>query len=185
MKLRIMRTIVLLFTLFSFIGAAYAGNKPIKLQAVHGKDKGAELLFVVLAKKGKLKLINKKQGLYRLTLKKVSPQVIYFTNRPERYTNKIALPKLLTEWQKGSFKSDPPNAVMEAVSLHEHHVDAAKKTVNYAIVLTKPKYEAKSDTLSFDLKALPGQHQPLPTIAKADYVALFIDDVFVCPACIN
>jgi hypothetical protein len=143
------------------------------------KNGQQQVLFVVLSKQGSIHQIADKSGQYQLVLKGVNPEVIYFTDRPARIANHIALVQFLKRWSEGSFKTDPPNAVMEAVRFAVNKVPD-KKAVNYAVVLTNPVYDAKKSELTFDIKPLSGS-APLPVVAKSDYLALFVDQA--CLSC--
>jgi len=170
---------LLLFTSNSFAAQTKTQTK---------NKKPTELLFVLVAGKG---AINKspKSKHYVLTLKDVTPEVIYFTDRPDRYTNKISLQKFLDLWKTGSFKKSPPNAAMQAVRLYLDHKPSDKRSVNYVVELTNPQYDAKTKQVKFNITPLKGNANTLPTSAKSDYVALFIDNVNathgMCPGCIN
>ena len=53
-----------------------------------------------------------------LTLKGVSPAVIFFSDRPQRVAGHVTLPRFLDAWDEGkeSFAEDPPNAALSIVS---------------------------------------------------------------------
>jgi len=145
--------------------------------------KSTSLLFVVLAKQGKIQLTDEQSQQYTLTLQHANPKVIYFANRPVRASGQLPLDKFIQQWTQGSFNKEPPNAVMEAVRLDL--VDRPSKSVSYAVVLRDPVYNVKKNELSFKIKGLPGNKLALPTIARSDYVALFIDNDPVCLTCVG
>ncbi|MFT5729550.1 MAG: hypothetical protein ACI8PB_003721 [Desulforhopalus sp.] len=113
------------------------------------KGEMVELLFVqnshdVTLEKGKL------------TLKKVSPTTIFFTDRPERIAGHMTTKDFVDEWSEGgnSFKADPPNAALSVFGKDE--------IVDIEVTLMNPQYEG--DDLVYDiaiieedLKAVSGQ----------------------------
>lgn len=131
------------------------------------------VLFVLLSRHGSIHEVSGKQGQYQLTLKGVNPQVIYFADRPARFANHVSLDKFLERWSEGSFKKDPPNAVMEGVRFSGGQVKP-NNTTSYAIVLSNPVYDSQKAELVFDIKPLSGKAS-LPILSHSDYLALFID----------
>ena len=72
-------------------------------------SKEPSYLFVLSATSGSLKGDT-------LTLNGV-PNVIYFTDRPDRVAGHLSLEKFVEMWDKGddSFKADPPNATLSVL----------------------------------------------------------------------
>jgi hypothetical protein len=70
--------------------------------------KAPEFMFVQTAKD-----IAYKDGV--LTLQDVSPMTVFFSDRPQRIVGHVRNDLFLKKWAEGSnsFKSDPPNAVLE------------------------------------------------------------------------
>ena len=70
-------------------------------------DEGAEWLFVVDAEGATLSDTT-------LTLTGVNPEVIAFTDRPERQSATLSMEDLAAAWAEGadSFADDPPNAIL-------------------------------------------------------------------------
>lgn len=168
--------IIACLTLFTSVAFALKNDKIINAPV----KKNAQVLFVLLSQHGYLQKHNDKPNTYILTLKNVNPDVVYFTDRPARYTNQIKLGKFLQEWQTGAFKTDPPNAVMETIRLQANGKSQHMRPVSYEIVLTNPIYNSKSNLLTFEVQPLKGNATKIPDTANSDYVALFIDD---CPWC--
>jgi len=83
-----------------------------------------------------------------LTLNGV-PNVIYFSDRPNRVAGHISLAKFVESWNKGvdSYKADPPNAVLSIFG-----ENGSKNTV---VELMNPKVKAGS--ISFNVKVLQGE----------------------------
>lgn len=179
MKSTLLKAIALIacFTLFTSAAFALKNDK-----IINAPKKKADILFVLLSQQGHLKKHNGKPNTYVLTLKNVNPDVVYFTDRPARYTSHIKLSKFLQEWKTGAFKTDPPNAVMEAIRLQVGGKKESKKSVSYEIMLTNPNYNSKSNLLTFEVKPLKGNSTKITKTADSDYVALFIDN---CPYCIG
>ena len=101
-----------------------------------------------------------------LTLKGVSPSVIFFSDRPKRVAGHVALPGFLDAWDEGkdSFAEDPPNAALSIVG---------DGTVTSVIVeIANPQLQG--DDLSYEIvQTLEGE---LP--ATGGISSLFIDGLF-------
>lgn len=134
-----------------------------------------QVLYVMLAKQGSIHEIVDKPGQFHLILKNVNPEIIYFADRPARFANYLNVKAFIQQWEKGSFKADPPNAVVEAIHLFNHGKIEHKRAINYAIVLKNPIYDSVKDELRFDIKRLPGDTRALPVLSHSDNLALFID----------
>ena len=172
-KLRL--AVAFLFTL-SLPVFAFAG-----LTKVASPSSKQMVLFVLLAKQGTIQEAPNKPGQYQLTLKNINPDIIYFADRPARFANHMAVKRFINEWTLGSFKSDPPNAVMESIRLDPRSKLTSRRSESYAIVLTNPTYDFAKRQLVFDIKPLSGNPVPLPVLANSDYLALFIDSA--CLSC--
>ena len=83
-----------------------------------------------------------------LTLNGV-PNVIYFSDRPNRVAGHLSLEKFVELWNKGvnSYKADPPNAVLSIFG-----ENGSKNTV---VELLNP--EVKAGSISFNVKVLQGE----------------------------
>ncbi len=115
---------------------------------------------------------------YTLVLKQVAPFVAYFSERPNRQAGSMPIEEFLALWEQrghNSFGENPPNA-----DLHATRVLAMNEAVNFAIELTRPTYNGKSQTLSYTVKPLKGSPLSQDTI-DVQHVLLFIDDV--CLSC--
>jgi len=121
------------------------------------KTEMAELLFVqnshdVSVEKGKL------------TLKKVSPTTIFFTDRPKRIAGHMTTQDFVDEWGKGdnSFKADPPNAALSIFGKDE--------IVDIVVTLMNPRFEG--DDLVYDIAILEEDLKPI-----SGQSSLFIDPI--------
>ena len=106
----------------------------------------AELLFVqnahdVSVEKGKL------------TLKKVSPTSIFFTDRPERIAGHMTTKDFVDEWDEGgnSFKADPPNAALSVLGKDE--------IVDIEVTLMNPRFMGAD--LIYDIAVLEEDGDPI------------------------
>lgn len=119
--------------------------------------KKVHLLFVQTAQSVEIK--NNK-----LILKGVSPNTIFFSDRPDRITGHIATAQAMPKWSQGedSFAADPPNAVLSVISKN--------KTYDMVMELSNPML--KGDVLTYDIKVLQGK-----TIAGGGACTLFIDSI--------
>ena len=101
-----------------------------------------------------------------LTLKGISPAVIFFSDRPQRVAGHVALPGFLDAWDEGadSFAEDPPNAALSIVGEGE--------VTSVIIEIANPQLEG--DELSYEIvQVLDGE---LP--ATGGVSSLFIDGLF-------
>jgi hypothetical protein len=99
-----------------------------------------------------------------LTLHKVSPSTLYFSDRPERIVGHMTTDAFVEDWGMGpnSFAEDPPNAVLSFI---EPDADAPSDAV---VVLRDPELTAPD--LQYSIEVLQGE---MP--ASAGPCTLFID----------
>jgi hypothetical protein len=129
------------------------------LSPAHAADDKVQLMFVQSAESLKadgrtLRLVN------------VSPQAIYFSDRPQRVAGHLTMPTYLEEWTAAAgpnnFAKNPPNAT---VSVYE----TGQSTNTLAVVtLSQPVVEGKD--LVYRYKLVEGK---VPTAGGA--TSLFID----------
>ena len=119
--------------------------------------KKVHLLFVQTAQSVEIK--NNK-----LILKGVSPNTIFFSDRPDRITGHITTAQAIPKWSQGedSFATDPPNAVLSVFSQNKTH--------DMVIELRNPLL--KGNVLTYDMKVLHGK-----MIAGGGPCTLFIDSI--------
>ena len=119
--------------------------------------KKVHLLFVQTAQSAELK--NNK-----LILKGVSPNTIFFSDRPDRITGHITTAQAIPKWSQGedSFAADPPNAVLSVFSQNKTH--------DMVVELRNPVL--KGNVLTYDIKVLHGK-----MIAGGGPCTLFIDSI--------
>src|SRR3979411_609244 len=98
-----------------------------------------------------------------LTLLRVSPSTLYFSDRPERVVGHISAQQFMHLWDEGddSFAEDPPNAVLASLDDRNAISDAV-------VVLQSPKLEGNQITYQVDVL-----EAELP--AEAGPCALFLD----------
>lgn len=99
-----------------------------------------------------------------ITLNKVAPSTLYFSDRPERITGHIRSTEFVDIWGEGddSFASNPPNAVLSIFQPDE--------VLDVVVVLTNPVLS--DDSLTYSVEVLDGE---LP--ATGGECALFIDTI--------
>ncbi len=118
-------------------------------------SKNPGYLFVISGTSGSLKGDT-------LTLNGV-PNVLYFSDRPDRVAGHLSLEKFVELWNKGvdSYKADPPNATLSVLTK-----DGAKNTVVELMSM-----EQKSGSVVFKVAVLKGM--PPESLSTS---TLFIDD---------
>lgn len=106
---------------------------------------------------------------YTLTLQHVPAYVSYFSNRPERVTGLIPLPKFIQLWSnssgKDSFLSIPPNVAFAMLS-------KSGKAQNFIATVSKPAYS--DDQLQYTLNIIGKNKIETGQMAHVD---IFFDDI--------
>ena len=100
----------------------------------------------------------------QLTLQKVSPTTIFFSDRPERIAGHMTTADFVDEWNKGenSFADDPPNAVLSVFS--EDNIS------DVVLELNNPRLEGLN--LVYDIKLVDGE-----LLSSGGATSIFIDPV--------
>jgi hypothetical protein len=100
----------------------------------------------------------------QLTLQKVSPTTIFFSDRPERIAGHMTTADFVDEWNKGenSFADDPPNAVLSVFS--EDNIS------DVVLELNNPRLEGLN--LVYDIKLVEGE-----MLNSGGACSIFIDPV--------
>jgi len=116
-------------------------------------------------------------GTFTLTLNEVDPNVVAFTDRPDRQSVMGRVENLVRFWPQ-LFKESAPNGVLVA-----HN--AADATDSAVLELMDPAI--KGSTLTFKVRVLENEGGPASGDARYDFekVSLFIDDVQAYYACMT
>ncbi|MEO8676151.1 MAG: hypothetical protein ABI569_11260 [Casimicrobiaceae bacterium] len=140
----------------TFIAAAALVASAAPLRSALAQAKEGDFLFVQNAQS-----MTYDKG--KLTLKRVSPVTIFFTDRPERIAGNMLTTMFVPFWSEGkdSFSKDAPNANLSILEQDRVVAD---------VVLTLMSPVLKGDELSYGVKVLEGS---MP--AKGGPVSLFID----------
>jgi hypothetical protein len=133
---------------------------PVTVNSYNNNQEPPQWLTVMKAEQGKFQ--ESTGGDYTLTLTGVKPEMLAFTNRPDRQAQRWDTTEFLDNWA-GQFDNDPPNAVISAGG-------------ESAITINDPKISG--DTVTFTASPLPGQTLPTDTINQP---TLFIDGVTIGP----
>jgi len=124
----------------TFVAAGCGGgSKPAASTTRQRKDVG--LLFVQAAPHGTFVSAGGADD-FTLTLRDSAPQVIWFSDRPERHEGQLAIERFVGAWKSFGFAEDPPNAALTLL-----RGDDKEDTV--IVKLGQPRYDAARDTLSF------------------------------------
>ncbi|PJE18333.1 hypothetical protein [Legionella sp.] len=169
-------SLLLLVLAFFTVNAWSAINASPKMdnKSAPGTAKNLHFLFVVLAKEGTIEISNREKREFILILNKVNPQVIYFADRPARFSGQLELKTFLNQWNQGLYKKEPPKALLEVVRLNT--INQSGQSASYSIILGEPIYKSEANQLSVKIYPLPGNAMELPDTAHSDYVALFVDN---------
>ena len=108
---------------------------------------------------------------YRLALQ--TPSVNYFTDRPVRKAGAVDTTAFVAAWVKGTdnFSQDNPNAALVA----GFDVSDSKQAAREFVVLKHPVFDAKANTLQFDITVFHKDHVLLQ--GSFEHAALFIDNL--------
>ncbi len=131
----------------------------------------AHLLFIVRSHSA---VITEADGVYKLTLTGLDPQVLYFSDRPQRIAGQISTTSAISKWSKGpdSFKADHPNAVFLHSPLSSNHTGFAKGDT---VTLSHPVANADG-SWTFNIKSIAGQSR----VGQYDNAVLFVDSADYC-----
>jgi len=168
--------IFLISCIASSIVKAGTTTKPIEPKT----ELNVKYLFVQNANYATIEPVKDKPNTYTITLKQISPLVIFISDRPNRKTGQLPVEQFIKLWEsKGSdsFKDNPPNAVLSSV---HNSLFFSDKNANYGFELSSPSYDAKTKTLSYTAKGLEGT-SVVKESQTLEHISLFIDDV--CLSC--
>ncbi|MDE0974768.1 MAG: hypothetical protein OSA11_06720 [Candidatus Nanopelagicales bacterium] len=129
---------------------------PVAVNSYNSNQEQPEWLMVMKAAQGEFQ--ESTGGDYTLTLTGVEPDLLAFTDRPERQAQRWDITEFLDNWA-GVFDTDPPNAVISAGNGEA------------AITINDP--EVSGDTVTFTATPLPGQTLPTGVVNQP---TLFIDN---------
>ena len=129
---------------------------PVAVNFYNSNQEQPEWLMVMKAAQGEFQ--ESTGGDYTLTLTGVEPDLLAFTDRPERQAQRWDTTEFLDNWA-GEFDTDPPNAVISAGNGEA------------AITINDP--EVSGDTVTFTATPLPGQTLPTGVVNQP---TLFIDN---------
>lgn len=122
------------------------------MAADNATSKKKPVTYLLVVESDKATIAANDQGKIILTMTEVDPSVSYFADRPARNSGVIEASKLQTVWNgggKNSFKAVPPNA---AITTH-----TADGKMHVALVtLTKPTFDTKAGSMSFQVTPLKG-----------------------------
>lgn len=143
--------------LLVFIGVACLQAEPMQTTTPKIDPTQAELLFVQSAHGARI------DG-STLTLTRVSPGVVFFSDRPQRFAGHVRLAGFMQAWGEAgdSFANDPPNANLSVLGKGE--------VTNTQVVLRNPTLNGSD--LTYEIEILGGDK---PGTGEA---ALFIDGLF-------
>ena len=127
---------------------------PVAVSYYNNSQEPPHWLMVIKAEQGEFQETT--DGEYTLTLTGVKPEMLAFTDRPDRQAQRWDTTEFLDDWAS-EFNTDPPNAVISADS-------------EAAMTINNP--QVSGDTVTFTATPLPGQTLPTDTINQP---TLFID----------
>ena len=124
-------------------------------------------LYVQTAHSGTLSA-EQADGRRTLTLNDVSPNTVYFSDRPDRITGHESTEAFIAQWSDSSdsFADSPPNAALDVMG-----ADARSLAI---VELMGAEYDAESNTLVYEVMLLDDESEGTFPAAFAG-VALFID----------
>jgi hypothetical protein len=135
------------------------------------------LLFVQTATEGTMEPIEGTPA-FELSLSGVTPQVVWFSDRPARLSGHIPVPGFVDAWDGYGFDDDPPNAALSVLDAH-HTADTV------VVELEQPRYDPDVGTVRYRAQLLDEASGNLSHMAanidpriepRFGHAALFIDD---------
>jgi hypothetical protein len=108
-------------------------------------------LFLQQASTGTLAPVRGRKDRFVLTLKRSSARVISFTDRPRRGVSSETTRSFVSKWSS-RFGTSAPNAAIEVEQGGRHHV--------MVVTLSKPRYDARADTVTYRVRRLVGDTTP-------------------------
>jgi hypothetical protein len=159
------------------LAAAGCGGSTAEPAGTGSRPSEVGLLFVHAAPHGTM-VSPAGDGRYTLTLRDSAPQVIWFSDRPERHFGHLAVERFVTGWGSFGFAKDPPNGALTLL-----RADDSEDTV--ILELGQPSYDANERTLSFPARVLEHANGRLADFESANdkgvperfaEASLFIDD---------
>jgi hypothetical protein len=127
-------------------GATQADSvRPANAIAALSKQARPSVLYVQMARRGSLSRADRR-GRATLTLKGVSPAMLFFSDRPERVAGQTATRSFVAGWRR-AFGNDPPNAALSVLRRGTGR-DLALE------LLRRPRYNARTATLTYRIRRL-------------------------------
>jgi hypothetical protein len=175
-------TTVAVLSIVAGCGGSDNDDNPVTPPSSKEVGKTTNFLFVQNAQSGSF--VSEGNGNYTLTLESVTPQTIFFSDRPVRDAGQMAMAQFLAS---GCFSSgNPPNAAIDLLG-----VDKGEDVV--IVELRDPVYDPESATLRYSAHIVPDVNHTIASFnTRRDAaipetfgaVALFIDgcpmDTFDC-----
>lgn len=142
----------------------------IQINNLDQKITVAESLFIINSNIAVLSP-QKKQNLL-LTLRNVQPYVTKYTVGPDKKTRLALTEDIVQDWLQGknNFARVNPNAALAGIPLSK-----TKNQSDYLFQLSNPVYDAKRNTLTFNVKWLGTAPEPREAVTFTN-VSLFVDD---------
>ena len=134
---------------------------------------GEEVSFLYVQNAESGSLIKSSEGTWTLTLNGVSPNTIYFSDRPARETGQEPTADFVNNWAVGedSFAEIPPNAALDVFgSDGEQHV--------LVLELLDASYDSETRILSYDVVILNRDLDDPTLFSGFADAALFIDSTY-------
>jgi uncharacterized protein YjbI with pentapeptide repeats len=125
------------------LGGALAPLAP----AQQSQEQEISLLFVQTANRGTMKPIPGPTPRFNLRLRGVSPQVVWFSDRPARQSGHIRAPEFTRAWAGFGFVDVPPNAALTLL-----HAGDRQDTV--VMELGGPHYRKKKNAIRYSARLL-------------------------------
>ncbi len=155
--------LVLGLMLIAVAGCSHKGGNTATTGATGGDT--PSIYFLQVAGGGALSL---SKGSGTLTLTKVSPHVIWVSDRPVRETGNESLEKFVADWDANGFKDDPPNVIIESLS------EDGALGVPESLVLSKPAFDSAAGSVTYAVATIPGGDAPDVATTMRD-ITVFID----------
>lgn len=152
------------------VGIGSLNAQPIALQNYMKKhhDKNIGLLFMHQAKQAQIRPLQE-HACYQLTLMHIKPNLLYFSDRPQRFAGYMRIPAFIKFWSRNKLSH---NAVLHG----ERRYNQPDSSFSRVVTITEPRYNPIRHSLSYKACLTDRHSEPRIKIRHLSNVTLFVDE---------
>jgi len=153
-----------------------ANQEMMKLRKIIGNKTAVKnqisLLFLQQASSGSFLPVANKKGTYQLTLNNVKKKTLYFSDQPKRIVGSLDTADFVTMIANNSrHYGISPNVAIQGYIIKKGSIIE----INRIAVLSNPKYNPKTNSVSYD--AVPLSQSTFEPVKRLKNITLFFDNV--------